>query len=153
MSVTTVDLLLVEDNPDDLELALYALKKNNLGNRIHVVRDGEEALDFMLCRGPFESRRYDAQPKLILLDLHLPKVGGIEVLRELKGDPRTKAVPIVVLSSSREQSDVTEVYRLGANSYIQKPVDFNKFNEIIRELGFYWLVVNLLPPSAAFLDL
>lgn len=153
MSVTTVDLLLVEDNPDDLELALYALKKNNLGNRIHVVRDGEEALDFMLCRGPFECRRYDAQPKLILLDLHLPKVGGIEVLRELKADPRTKAVPIVVLSSSREQSDVTEVYQLGANSYIQKPVDFNKFNEIIRELGFYWLVVNLLPPNAAFSDL
>jgi two-component system response regulator len=145
-----IEILLVEDNPDDLDLALLALRKNHLANRIHVVRDGEEALDFLFCRGAFHDRSFENAPRLVLLDLKLPKVDGLEVLRELKNDTRTKAVPVVVMTSSREQRDMVEGYQLGVNSYIQKPVDFNEFRDIIKQLGFYWLVINQSPPAEAF---
>jgi two-component system, response regulator len=150
MNVDPVDILLVEDNPDDLELALYALRKNNLANCIHIVRDGEEALDFLFCRGPFAERSFDAPPKLVLLDLKLPKIDGLAVLHQLKNDPRTRCIPVVVMTSSKEQQDMVDGYQLGVNSYIQKPVDFTQFREIIGKLGFYWLVVNQFPPPDAF---
>jgi CheY-like chemotaxis protein len=144
-----VEILLVEDDPNDVELALLALRRKKLANRIHVARDGEEALDFLLCRGPHSGRNPDDQPKLILLDLKLPKVGGLEVLKEIKSDPRTRPVPVVVMTSSREQRDMIEGYQLGVNSYIQKPIDFDQFQRIIGDLGYYWLVVNhSLPPEA-----
>jgi CheY-like chemotaxis protein len=146
-----VEILLVEDNPDDLDLALLALRKNHIANKIHVVRDGEEALDFLFCRGAFKDRSFENPPRVVLLDLKLPKVDGLEVLREVKSDPRTKAVPVVVMTSSREQRDMVDGYHLGVNSYIQKPVDFNEFREIIKQLGFYWLVINQSPPPDAFM--
>ena len=145
-----VELLLVEDDPNDVELALIALRKNKLGNKIHVVRDGEEALDFLFARGPYAHRGSNALPKVILLDLKLPKVSGLEVLRAVKSDPRTRAVPVVVVTSSSEQRDIVEGYRLGVNSYIQKPIDFNQFQSIIKDLGYYWMVVNQGPPPKAF---
>lgn len=150
MSISPVDILLVEDNPDDLDLTLYALKRNNLANAVHVARDGEEALDFVFCRGLHQSRSFDDPPKVVLLDLKLPKVDGLEVLRAIKNDRRTKAVPVVVMTSSKEQRDMVEGYQLGVNSYIQKPVDFDQFRDLIKQLGFYWLVVNQPPPAAAF---
>jgi len=150
MSLNPVDILLVEDNPDDIELTLYALKRNNIVNTVHVVRDGEEALDFIFCRGPYNSRQFTESPRVILLDLKLPKIDGLQVLRLVKGDPRTKAVPVVVMTSSKEQRDMVEGYHLGVNSYIQKPVDFDEFRSIIKQLGFYWLVVNQPPPPEAF---
>ena len=152
MSISPVDILLVEDNPDDLDLTLYALKRNNLANAVHIVRDGEEALDFVFCRGAFQNRSFDDPPKVVLLDLKLPKVDGLEVLRAMKNDRRTKAVPVVVMTSSKEQRDMVEGYQLGVNSYIQKPVDFDEFRNLIKQLGFYWLVVNQPPPAAAFTD-
>ena len=127
-----IEILLVEDNPDDVELALFALKKNNFANTIHVARDGEEALDFLFCRGAHNDRSFEQPPKVVLLDLKLPKVDGLEVLRALKNDPRTKAVPVVVMTSSKQQRDMVEGYKLGVNSYIQKPIDFAEFREIIR---------------------
>ena len=150
MSNKEVELLLVEDDPNDVELALIALRKHKLANRIHVVHDGEEALDFLFCRGPYTERAPNGQPKVILLDLKLPKVNGLEVLRAVKDDPRTRAVPVVVMTSSREQRDMIEGYRLGVNSYIQKPIDFEQFQTVIRDLGYYWLVVNQCPPPEAF---
>lgn len=147
---TAIEILLVEDNPDDLELALFALKKNNFANKIHVARDGEEALDFLFCRGAHTSRSFEQPPRVVLLDLKLPKVDGLEVLRALKGDPRTKAVPVVVMTSSKQQRDMVEGYKLGVNSYIQKPIDFGEFREIIKQLGYYWLVINQPPPADAF---
>ena len=146
-----VEILLVEDNPDDLELALLALRKGNLANKIEIARDGEEALDFLFCRNAFASRSFDNPPKVVLLDLKLPKVDGLEVLRTVKGDPRTQAIPIVVMTSSKEQRDMIDGYKLGVNSYIQKPVDFTQFREIIGKLGFYWLVINQSPPREAFI--
>ena len=144
-----VELLLVEDDPNDVELTLLALRKHKLGNRVHVVRDGEEALDFLFCRGAYTQRTFNDAPKVILLDLKLPKVSGLEVLKAIKDDPRTRPVPVVVMTSSREQRDMVEGYRLGVNSYIQKPIDFEHFQATIRELGYYWLVVNqCLPPEA-----
>ncbi len=140
-----VELLLVEDNPQDLELAQRALKNANLGNRMHVARDGEEALDFIFCDGPHSGRNITNGLKLILLDLKLPKVDGLEVLRRLKGDPRTKAIPVVVLTSSQEQSDIVESYGLGVNSFIVKPVDFKQFSATVQELGLYWLLLNHPP--------
>ena len=145
-----VEILLVEDNPDDLELALLALKKGNLANKIEVARDGEEALDFLFCRNQFASRTFEKPPKVVLLDLKLPKIDGLEVLRVIKGDPRTQSIPVVVMTSSKEQRDMIEGYKLGVNSYIQKPVDFTQFREIIGKLGFYWLVINQSPPREAF---
>lgn len=140
-----VELLLVEDNPQDLELALRALRKANLANHIHVARDGAEALEFMFCEGAHTARRSSENPKVILLDLKLPKVDGLEVLRRLKGDPRTKSVPVVMLTSSKEQSDVVESYQLGVNSYLVKPVNFERFSEAVRDLGLYWLLLNQPP--------
>jgi two-component system response regulator len=144
----TVELLLVEDNPQDLELALRALRKANLSNRIHVARDGAEALEFIFCEGPHAARRITDCPKVILLDLKLPKVDGLEVLKLIKGDPRTKMIPVVVLTSSKEQSDVVESYQLGVNSYIVKPVNFEQFAEAVHDLGLYWLLHNQ-PPKVA----
>ncbi len=140
-----VEILLVEDNPQDLELALRALKKANLTNRIHVARDGAEALEFTFCEGSQAARRIEDPPKVVLLDLKLPKVDGLEVLKRIKGDPRTHSIPVVVLTSSKEQSDVVESYQLGANSYIVKPVNFDGFVAAVQQLGMYWLLINQPP--------
>lgn len=142
-----VEILLVEDNPADAELALRALKRNKIANNIIVVGDGEEALDFIFARGAFSGRKVEDGPKVVILDLKLPKVDGLEVLREMKSDPRTRIIPVVVLTSSKEEADIVESYRLGVNSYIVKPVDFEKFVESVRTLGFYWLLLNQ-PPRA-----
>jgi CheY-like chemotaxis protein len=150
MNIDKVELLLVEDDPNDVELTLMVLRKHKLANKIHVVRDGEEALDFLFARGAYAHRTLEGQPKVILLDLKLPKVSGLEVLKAIKDDPRTRPVPVVVMTSSREQRDRVEGYRLGVNSYIQKPIEFNQFQTIIRDLGYYWLVVNQSPPPEAF---
>ena len=139
------EILLVEDNPDDLDLALHALRQINQPNRIQVARDGEEALDFVFCRGPHADRNIGNIPKVILLDLKLPKVDGLEVLQAIKSDPRTQQIPVVILTSSQEQSDVLASYHLGVNSYIVKPVDFEKFAEAVRKLGLYWLLLNQPP--------
>jgi len=141
----TVELLLVEDNPQDLALSLRAFKKANLANRIHVARDGVEALDFIFCEGAHARRKIEDAPKVILLDLKLPKIDGLEVLKRIKGDPRTRMIPIVVLTSSKEQSDVVESYQLGVNSYIVKPVSFEQFADSVRDLGLYWLLKNQPP--------
>jgi CheY-like chemotaxis protein len=140
-----VEILLVEDNDADAELALHALKKANVGNRIHVVRDGQEALDFIFGEGAYRSRSFDNPPKLVLLDLKLPKVDGLQVLRAMKAEPKTRFIPVTVLTSSREEKDMVESYQLGVNSYIQKPVDFDQFRSTVQQLGLYWLVVNQLP--------
>ena len=140
-----VELLLVEDNPQDLELSLRALKKAKLANSIHVARDGAEALDFLFCEGPYSNRKIQDGPKVILLDLKLPKVDGLEVLKRLKSDPRTKTIPVVMLTSSNEQRDVIESYHLGVNSYIVKPVNFERFAEAVGNLGLYWLLLNQPP--------
>jgi len=140
-----VEILLVEDNPNDVELALHALQKNNLSNRIHVVRDGAEALDFIFGTGPYAGRSVNEVPKVILLDLKLPKVDGLEVLQRIKADPRTRVIPVVVLTSSREESDIVASYHLGVNSYIVKPIDFQQFTEAVRQLGLYWLLLNQPP--------
>jgi CheY-like chemotaxis protein len=152
MNREEVEILLVEDNPDDLELAMHALKKGSLANRIDVARDGEEALDYLFCRGKHNNRAFETPPRVVLLDLKLPKIDGLEVLRAIKSDHRTKSIPVVVMTSSREQRDMIEGYHLGVNSYIQKPVDFIEFREIIGKLGFYWLVINQPPPRDAFLQ-
>ena len=144
----SVELMLVEDNPQDLELALLALREANPLARIHVARDGAEALDFIFCEGPYAGRRIADMPKVILLDLKLPKVDGLDVLKRIKGDPRTRLIPIVVLTSSKEQKDVVESYKLGVNSYIVKPVNFERFTESVRNLGLYWQILNQ-PPKVA----
>jgi two-component system response regulator len=143
--VTVVEILLVEDNPQDLKLTLRALKNANLANNIHVVRDGMEALHFIFCEGDYASRGIENTPKVILLDLKLPKVDGKEVLERIKSDPRTRMIPVVVLTSSREQNDVVEAYNLGVNSYIVKPVNFEGFAAAVRDLGMYWLLHNQPP--------
>jgi CheY-like chemotaxis protein len=140
-----VEILLVEDNPQDMELTLRALRKANLANNIHLARDGAEALDFIFCEGPHAARKIEDTPKVIMLDLKLPKVDGLEVLQRLKGDARTKAIPVVVLTSSREQNDVVETYDLGVNSYIVKPVNFEGFAAAVQQLGMYWLLLNQAP--------
>lgn len=150
--VEQLEILLVEDSPADIELTLHSLRRNNLANRIHVVRDGEEAIDYLFCRGAYSDRSFEEPPRLVLLDIKLPKVDGLEVLRQLKGDPRTKAIPVVILTSSREEQDIVNGYHLGVNSYLQKPVDFDRFREIVRQLGLYWIVVNEPPPPNAFKD-
>jgi CheY-like chemotaxis protein len=142
---TIVEILIVEDNEQDLALAQRALRKAKVSNRIHVARDGEEALQFLFCEGPHAERKMEDGPKVILLDLKLPKIDGLEVLQRIKSDPRTKAIPVVVLTSSKEQSDVVETYNLGVNSYIVKPVNFEQFSETVQKLGLYWLLLNHPP--------
>ncbi len=140
-----VEILLVEDSAEDLELTLRALRKANLANHIEIARDGAEAIDFIFCEGPHAGRDSADVPKLILLDLKLPRVDGLEVLKRIKGDPRTSHIPVVVLTSSKEQNDVIESYRLGVNSYIVKPVNFEGFTAAVQELGMYWLLLNQPP--------
>ena len=144
-----VEVLLVEDSPEDLELTLLALKRARLANHIAVARDGKEALDFLFAEGAHQGRSIDATPRLILLDLKLPKVDGLEVLRRVKGDPRTCRIPVVVLTSSAEQQDVVESYGLGVNSYVVKPVNFERFAVAVRDLGLYWLLLNHPPQPGA----
>jgi two-component system, response regulator len=145
-----IEILLVEDDPQDVRLTLRELQRENVKNEVVVVRDGAEALDFLFCRGTFSDRSPNHPPKLVLLDLKLPKVNGLEVLREIKAKPETRAIPVVVLTSSGEERDVVDSYKLGVNSYIQKPVDFEQFRQTIKALGLYWLVVNRLPPDKTF---
>ena len=140
-----VEILIVEDTPQDLDLALRALRKANLANHIQVARDGEEALQFLFCEGPYAGRTMGKGPKVILLDLKLPKVDGLEILQRIKSDPRTKSIPVVVLTSSKEQNDVVESYNLGVNSYMVKPVNFEQFSEAVQKLGMYWLLLNHPP--------
>lgn len=148
MANNVVEILLVEDNQDDAELALRALRKNNIANKMVHMEDGQTALDFLFARGAYEQRSISDQPKVILLDLKLPKVDGISVLKELKADPRTKYIPVVVLTASREEQDLIETYNLGVNSYIVKPVDFDRFDTAVRDLGMYWLLLNEAPPAS-----
>jgi two-component system response regulator len=145
-----VEILLVEDDPSDLEWTLDALKKSKLANKIYVARDGEEALDFLFCRGSFSDRQFEQPPRLVLLDLKLPKVAGLEVLQAVKLDPRTKAIPIIVLMSSNEDRDLVNGSQPGV-SYIQKPVNFSEFQDVVRQLGMYWLLVNSNAPAPAVL--
>jgi two-component system, response regulator len=140
-----LEILLVEDNPNDVELTLHALDRAKLGNRIEVVRDGAEALDFLFCQGPYADRVEWNRPRLVLLDLKLPKLTGLEVLAKIRDDSRTKTLPVVVLTSSREDTDVEAAYRLGVNSYIVKPVDFDQFTDSVSKLGMYWLLMNQPP--------
>ncbi len=144
-----LEILLVEDDPVDLQLTLRELNRDQTV-RIEVARDGEEALDFLFCRGLFSGRSLNNPPALVLLDLKLPKVDGLQVLREIKARPETQAIPVIALTSSKEERDLVEGYRLGINSYIQKPVDFDKFRETIRAIKVYWATVNQSPPQKAF---
>lgn len=141
----SADILLVEDNPNDVELILHVFQWCNLSDRVHVAWNGEEALDFIFGKGAYEGRNIDDRPKVILLDLKLPKVDGIEVLRRIKGEPKTRTIPVVVLTSSREDRDIIETYNLGVNSYIVKPVQFDEFANVIREMGLYWKMINQPP--------
>jgi len=145
MENSELEILLVEDNPGDAELAIRALKKNKLGNSIIHLKDGAEALDFLFGTGQYQTRNINVKPKLILLDLKMPKVSGIEVLQKIKGDDRTKSIPVVVLTSSKEDPDIKMCYSLGANSYIVKPVEFDNFSKAIGDLGMYWLLINQPP--------
>ena len=144
MTESSLEILLVEDNPSDVALALHAFKKHNLADKVHVVRDGAEALEYIFCTGAYASRLF-VNPQLILLDKKLPLVDGMEVLRQIRAEPRTCLVPVVMLTSSAEDRDVIESYQLGVNSYIVKPVDFEQFSETARQLGYYWLLVNRQP--------
>lgn len=139
------EILIVEDNPLDLEMTLRGLRKANIANRIHVARDGAEALECLFCEGAYADRRIEDAPRFVLLDLKLPKVDGLEVLARLKADERTRGIPVVMLTSSKEQRDLVESYQLGVNSYIVKPVDFENFVQAARELGSYWLMLNQRP--------
>jgi two-component system, response regulator len=141
-----VEILLVEDNPNDEMLALHAFKRQKIVNDVHVVRDGAEALEYIFCTGAYAQRTTE-NPKLILLDLKLPLVDGIEVLRRIRSDARTQLIPVVVLTASNAECDMVETYKLGVNSYIVKPVDFEQFNDVTNRLGFYWLILNQQPPS------
>jgi two-component system response regulator len=142
-------ILLVEDNDDDVQLTLRALRLHHVVNRVEVVGDGADALDYLFCRGPYAGREPKDMPQLVLLDLKLPKVGGLEVLTQIRQEPRTKRLPVVILTSSNTEADVARSYDLGANSYIRKPVDFSQFMDAVNSLGMYWLVLNEAPPPAA----
>lgn len=143
--MTAIEILLVEDNPDDLEMTLHALTKGKVANRIQIARDGAEALDFIFCEGPFSERLIEETPRVIMLDLKLPKVDGMEVLRRVKADPRTQRIPVVILTSSNEEVDVEASYALGVNSFIVKPVSFDRFVNAVQELGMYWMLLNRAP--------
>jgi two-component system, response regulator len=145
MNTNEVDILLVDDSQEDVDLTLHALRTENLANRVFIARDGEEALEFLFCTGPHVRRSFDHPPKLVLLDLKLPKVDGMQVLKQVKDDPRTKMIPVVLMTSSREERDLVRGYNLGANSYLQKPVDFDEFRKMVKLLGLYWLVTNRPP--------
>ncbi|MFI5349771.1 MAG: response regulator [Elusimicrobiota bacterium] len=145
-----IEVLIADDSSSDVELTIRSLRKAKLANRIHVVEDGAQALDFLFCRGIFADRSFKDPPRVVLLDLKMPKVDGIQVLRAVRGDPRTKLIPIVVLTSSKEQRDVVESYDLGVNAYIQKPVEFERFREVVEHIGMFWLVVNEPPPKECF---
>lgn len=145
MELRTTTILLVEDNPDDEKLTLRAFKKSNIKNEVVIARDGAEALDYLFGIGSYAGRDLSVMPHLILLDLKLPKIDGLEVLRQLRADPRTKLLPVVILTSSKEQEDMVRGYSLGANSYVRKPIDFNQFIEAMQQLGMYWLVLNEFP--------
>ena len=140
--IKIIDILIVEDDPCDAELTVKALKKNNLANSLYVVEDGQEAIDFLFCRGKYSGRNFEYPPKVILLDLKLPKISGLEVLRIIKNDPRTADIPLVVVTSSQEEPDIKEAYKLNVNSYVVKPVDFVQFIEAMSTLGLYWLLIN-----------
>ncbi len=141
-----LEILLIEDNPNDVELTLRALKKNNIANDIHVITDGAEALDYFFAKGKYKQRDIHIIPKLVILDLKLPKVDGLEILQQIKNNDTTKSIPVVILTSSKEERDIIDSYQLGANSFIVKPVDFDKFIATVQELGMYWLLYNE-PPS------
>jgi len=145
MDTSPVDILLIEDNLNDVELALRALKKSGIANNIIVVNDGEDALDFIYCRNKYDHRKPNNIPKVILLDLKLPKVDGLEVLKIIKSDDEKKMIPVIVLTSSDQEKDMIESYKFGVNSYIQKPVDFDQFVEAVKQIGMYWLLLNKLP--------
>jgi two-component system response regulator len=147
MHTDEVDILLADDSQGDIDLTLHALRAENLANHVFVVRDGEEALDFLLCTGLHAGRSFDHPPKLVLLDLKMPKVDGLQVLKRIKEDSRTKTIPVVLMTSSREVRDMVKSYELGVNSYIQKPVDFTEFRNVVKSLGLYWLVTNRPPIS------
>ncbi len=140
-----IDILFVEDSPIDAELTLIALKEENLANNVIWLQDGAQALDFIFAEGEYAHRNIESQPKLILLDLKMPKVGGIEVVQRIRSDERTKRIPIVIMTSSKEEKDIVDSYQLGVNSYIVKPVDFDKFSKSVKEIGFYWLLMNHSP--------
>ena len=140
-----IEILLVEDNPADVELTLRALKKHNLANQVKVVNDGAQALDYLFASGAYEGKDSQPPPKVVFLDLKLPKVDGREVLRRMKADAKTRIIPVVVLTSSQEERDIAESYKLGVNSYVVKPLDFNKFVEAVAELGLYWVLLNQPP--------
>jgi CheY-like chemotaxis protein len=148
-SSSQVEILIVEDNPHDLEMTMRGLQKARLVNHVHVARDGEEALDFVFCEGAHAGRAMSDQPKMILLDLKLPKIDGLEVLARLKADPRTRSIPVVMLTSSQEQSDLLASYQNGVNSYIVKPVNFEAFVQAVAELGMYWMMLNEPPETNA----
>src|ERR1700733_13917053 len=145
MNTNEVDILLVDDSQDDVDLTLHALRSENLANHVFVARDGEEALDFLFCAGPHAERSFDHPPKLVLLVLKMPKEGGMQGLKQIKGDERTRTIPVVLMTSSREERDMVSGYDLGVNSYIQKPVDFDEFRKTVKLLGLYWLVTNRPP--------
>ena len=145
MNSTEVDILLVDDSQEDVALTMHALRSENLANRVFVARDGEEALEFLFCTGPHAERSFDHPPKLVLLDLKLPKVDGMQVLKRVKSDERTRVIPVVLMTSSKEERDRIIGYNLGVNSYLQKPVDFDEFRKMVKLLGLYWLVTNQPP--------
>jgi two-component system, response regulator len=145
MDATPVEILMAEDNPEDAEMTLRALRRNNLANQLHWVKDGEEALEYLFCSGRYAGRNPARPPKLVLLDIKMPKVDGIDVLKRLKADPATRGIPVVVMTSSNEERDVIDAYRLGVNSYIVKPVQFEAFAETVAKIGLYWVLTNRVP--------
>jgi two-component system response regulator len=147
MVIKDQDILLVEDNPDDVELAMRAFRKNKIANKVVVARDGVEALDYLFCRGAFTNREPKETPRLILLDLKLPKIDGLQVLEKIRSTKATRLTPVVILTSSKEEQDLLQSYRNGANSYVRKPIDFNAFVEAVRNIGLYWLLINEPPPD------
>ena len=147
MTEDSVEILMVEDNLYDEELALHALRTHNIANHIKVIRDGAEALEYIFCTGAYVHRSMDTTPKLILLDLKLPKVDGLKVLKCIKSDPRTQTIPVVMLTSSSQERDIVDSYELGVNSYIVKPVDFEQFSKAVQQIGFYWLLLNQPPTT------